>query len=76
MPIKSVGERLARIETEIINIKEALHNLSNNHLTSIYTRLNGLDKKFNSRLPIWGTIMISLLSSLCASLIVYGIYRP
>lgn len=82
MEEKTVPERLAVIETEITNIKETLDDIKNNHLNSIYKKFDDiwqkfvcLEKKIISRLPLWVTMMITLLSSLCVGLIVYGVMR-
>ena len=82
MAEKTVPERLAVIETEITNIKETLDDIKNNHLNSIYNKFDDiwkkfvcLEKKMTSRLPLWGTMMITLLTSLCVGLIVYGVMR-
>ena len=79
---KTVPERLAVIETEITNIKETLDDIKNNHLNSIYKKFDDiwqkfvcLEKKITSRLPLWVTMMITLLTSLCVGLIVYGVMR-
>ncbi|MFH1653605.1 MAG: hypothetical protein ABIE74_06080 [Pseudomonadota bacterium] len=82
MTEKTVPERLAVIETEITNIKETLDDIKNNHLNSIYNKFDDMwqkfvcfEKKMTSRLPLWGTMMITLLTSLCVGLIVYGVMR-
>lgn len=82
MKEKTIPERLAVIETEITNIKETLDDIKNNHLNSIYKKFDDIWKKFvcfekklASRLPLWVTMMITLLSSLCVGLIVYGVMR-
>jgi len=82
MKEKTVPERLAVIETEIANIKEILDDVKNNHMNSIYKKFDDIWKKFGcferkitSRLPLWVTMIITLLSSLCVGLIVYGVMR-
>ena len=82
MQEKTVPERLAVIETEITNIKEAFDDIKNNHLQSIYKKFDDIWKKFNcferkltSRLPLWTTLIITLLSSLVVGLVVYGVMR-
>ncbi len=79
---KTVPERLAVIETEITNIKETLDDIKNNHLNSIYkkfddiwNKFNCFEKKLTSRLPLWTTLLITLLSSLVVGLVVYGVMR-
>ena len=79
---KTVPERLAVIETEVTNIKDTLDDIKNNHLNSIYEKFDDIWKKFNcfekkltNRLPLWATLMITLLSSLVVGLIVYGVMR-
>src|SRR3989338_10230753 len=82
MTEKTVPERLAVIETEITNIKETLDDIKDNHLNSIYNKFDDiwqkfvcLEKKIISRLPLWVTMIITLLTSLCVGLIVYGVMR-
>ncbi len=79
---KTVPERLAVIETEVTNIKETLDDIKNNHLNSIYNKFDDIWKKFNcfekklaNRLPLWTTLLITLLSSLVVGLVVYGVMR-
>jgi len=79
---KTVPERLAVIETEITNIKETLDDIRNNHLNSIYKKFDDIwnkfscfEKKLTSRLPLWTTLLITLLSSLVVGLVVYGVMR-
>ena len=64
---KTSAERFAIIETEVGHIKAFMIDIKDNHLKSIYKKLD--------RLPIWATIMITLLSSLCVGLMVYGVMR-
>ena len=82
MTEKTMPERLAVFETEITNIKETLDDIKNNHLNSVYNkfddiwkRFNCFEKKLSSRLPLWVTMMITFLTSLCVGLIVYGVMR-
>lgn len=79
---KTVPERLAVIETEVTNIKETLDDIKNNHLNSIYNKFDDIWGKFNcfekklaNRLPLWTTLLITLLSSLVVGLVVYGVMR-
>lgn len=60
---KPLEERVGINENEIKNVKEILLDMRDNHLKSIYERLD--------RLPVWATIVISLLSAA----VVYGIMR-
>lgn len=64
---KTTLERLAIIDTEIGHIKVFMEDIMNNHLKSIYKKLD--------RLPTWATIIITLLSSLTTGLIIYGVMR-
>ena len=82
MKEKTVPERLAVIETEVTNIKDTLDDIKNNHLNSIYKKFDDIwnkfscfEKKLTNRLPLWATLLITLLSSLVAGLIVYGVMR-
>jgi hypothetical protein len=79
---KTIPERLAVIETEVTNIKETLEDIKNNHLNSIYKKFDDIwkklscfEKKLANRLPLWATLLITLLSSLVAGLVVYGVMR-
>ena len=79
---KTVPERLAVIETEVTNIKDTLDDIKNNHLNSIYKKFDDIwnkfscfEKKLTNRLPLWATLLITLLSSLVVGLIVYGVMR-
>lgn len=79
---KTVPERLAVIETEVTNIKETLEDIKNNHLNSIYKKFDDIwkklscfEKKLTNRLPLWATLLITLLSSLVVGLVVYGVMR-
>ena len=79
---KTIPERLAVIETEVMNIKETLDDIKNNHLNSIYKKFDDIWKKFScfekkltNRLPLWATLLITLLSSLVVGLVVYGVMR-
>ena len=71
----NTSERLAVIETEIRHVKDFMLDLKDNHLASIYTRLTNFETKMMNRLPAWGTIIITFLSSLCVGLIVWGSMR-
>ena len=82
MKEKTVPERLAVIETEITNIKKLFDDIKNNHLNSIYkkfddiwTKFSCFETKLTSRLPLWATLLITLLSSLVVGLVVYGVMR-
>ena len=82
MKEKTVPERLAVIETEVTNIKETLDDIKNNHLNSIYKKFDDIwnkfscfEKKLTNRLPLWATLLITLLSSLVVGLVVYGVMR-
>jgi len=79
---KTIPERLAVIETEVTNIKETLDDIKNNHLNSIYKKFDDIWNKFScferklaNRLPLWTTLLITLLSSLAVGLVVYGVMR-
>ena len=72
---KTSGERLAVIETEVGSIKGFMVDIKDNHLHSIYKRLTDFETKMMSRLPAWGTIMVTFLSSLCVGLLVWGFMR-
>ena len=74
----STEERVARLEenyknldrkidTNHENIDKKLDDILNNHLQSIYKRLD--------RLPIWATFLISVLASLSTGIIVRTICR-
>ena len=73
MDNKSDKERLASIEVEIQNIKESINDIKDNHLASIYKKLECFETKLISRLPAWGVIIITFLSSLSVGLIVWTI---
>jgi len=64
---KTAAERFAIIETEIGHIKTFMIDIKDNHLKSIYKKLD--------RLPTWATIIITFLSSLCVGLLVWGFMR-
>ena len=64
------GERIARLEANTENIAETIKDLKDNHLASINTKLNEVTKMLNIRLPIWTTILISLLTSGVVGLLV------
>ena len=49
--------------------------MKDNHLHSIYKRLTDFETKMMSRLPAWGTIMVTFLSSLCVGLLVWGFMK-
>lgn len=67
----SIEERVARLEQAFVNLKEGIDDIRNNHLNSIYDKLNDIALKLNSPRPSWGiTIAISALLSLCVGLIV------
>ena len=72
---KNTSERLAVIETEVGHIKDFIVDIKDNHLHSIYKRLTDFETKMMSRLPAWGTIMVTFLSSLCVGLLVWGFMK-
>ena len=72
---KNTSERLAVIETEVGHIKGFIVDIKDNHLHSIYKRLTDFETKMMSRLPAWGTVMVTFLSSLCVGLLVWGFMR-
>ena len=72
---KTTLERLATIDAEIGHIRGFMIDIKDNHLHSIYKRLTDFETKMMSRLPAWGTIMVTFLSSLCVGLLVWGFMK-
>ena len=54
-------ERLARIETEVLNIKHELQSIKDNHLKTIYQRL---EAQKNWLLTILGGLIVTLIASI------------
>ena len=82
MKKETTGEQLSRINTEIVHIKDDIHDIKSNHLHTIQENFEALRKQFAefelkilNRLPAWGTIIITILSSLSVGLVVYGCMR-
>ena len=54
-------ERLARIETEVMNIKQEIQDIKNNHLKTIYHRL---ESQKNWLLTIFGGLIVTLVAAI------------
>lgn len=82
MKEKTTPEHLAVIDTELKYIRKDIDDIKSNHLHSIYSKFDDIWKKFNcferkltTRLPLWATSMITILSSLSVGLIVYSVMK-
>ena len=67
--------RLTALETTQKFILVELKNIKENHLTSIYTQLDEIKNKLNSR-PSWMvSILLTAMSSITVALIVFSITK-
>lgn len=64
------GERIAKLEANTGHILATIKDLKENHLKAMDIKLDGVTKMLNTRLPIWATILFSLLTSGCVGLLV------
>lgn len=77
-PQNDIPTRVARLEEasknvkeDIIEIKNSILSIENNHLHSIYTQLNDILIKLSTARPSWTvSILLTVLFSLCTGLIV------
>lgn len=57
------AERIAKLEVEIKNLREDIGDLKENHIGTIYKKIDCLEKKITGR-PSWSTTaLITILSS-------------
>jgi len=71
MANKTIEERMATVETEISYIREDIKDIKENHLKSIYDKLECILKKMSKpNLPLWATFLLTGLFSLVTGLIV------
>ena len=72
---KKLENRLTALETTQKFILVELKNIKENHLTSIYTQLDEIKNKLNSR-PSWMvSILLTAMSSITVALIVFSITK-
>lgn len=55
---------IATIKTDIKWLMKEVEDIKLNHLTSIYQKLSCFEKKFNSRIPIWVTVILGVLMAI------------
>ena len=63
------------LEVEVKNLKDTVVDMRDNHLHTIYVKLDELNKALMSRLPAWATIIFGLMSAVISGLVVYGCTR-
>ena len=63
------------LEVEVKNLKDTIIDMRDNHLHTIYIKLDELNKALMSRLPAWATIIFGLMTALIAGLVVYSCMR-
>ena len=66
----SYGERIAKLEANTENLVATIKDLKDNHLANINTKIDRINRMLQMRLPIWATILFSLLTSGCVGLLV------
>ena len=54
---------IATIKTDVKWLMKEMEDIKSNHLSSIYKKLECLEKKMNQRIPIWITIILGLLTA-------------
>ena len=64
------GERIVKIEANLENLVGVVNDIKTNHLVGIEAKLDKINEEFETRLPIWTTIVTALLSSGCIGLLV------
>lgn len=62
-------ERLSVVETEIIGMRGQVEELKN-RIRELWDKIDGLEIKLNTRLPLWATFILSLLAAIVTGLIV------
>jgi len=67
---KILEHRLTSVEISLKEAKDDITNIRDNHLTKIYDKIDGIEKKLLSRLPGWAVIIMTFLSSLSVALLV------
>ena len=63
------------LENEVMNLRGLIIDMRDNHLHTIYLKLDELNKALMSRLPAWATIIFGLMSAVISGLVVYGCMR-
>lgn len=66
----SYGERIARLEVSVVNLTLIINDIKDNHLTAINKKLDKINELFQSRPPLWASVIITILTSMNVGLLV------
>jgi len=61
--------RMAVLETKFEGLSKEIIEIRDNHLAGINQKLDSLTRMFQTRLPLWTSILITLLTSGCIGLL-------
>ena len=61
--------RITRLETGMENVVKSIEELKDYYNHTLTVRLNGIETKLNSRLPLWATMIITLLTTVSGILL-------
>jgi len=63
------------LENEVMNLRGLIIDMRDNHLHTIYKKLENINDALMRRLPPWVSVAFSLMSAIIAGLVVYGCMR-
>lgn len=66
----TTAERLNNFQAEYYQDRKDLNKKLNGNLERIYQKMENMEQKINTRLPLWTTLLFSLMSALIVGLVV------